>query len=154
MATHIYIERSRLGRAIYELKDGVLSVSGTRGQSFVRLDDLSSADLKFKRRFYRNIAMGFIGAMASGAVVTALLVQQMIPAAPLHYFIHPIAIVFATSLAIAITWMPEVRFVRFRDKRGGTAWDFVEPWRSNREFEDFIGRVRAEIEKAKGQTKH
>src|SRR4051812_33054348 len=131
MEPYIYIDRSRVGRTIYNLRGGVLNVSGTRlGRRFdydISLHKVVGRPQQLARRFWRKIMVGVAIAVPSGAVTLALVLQHYIPEQAAHHYAHYPAMAFATGLGTALTWVPSLRFFVFRDARGETLFDIPEP---------------------------
>jgi hypothetical protein len=164
MEPYVYIERSRLGRTIYALRAGVLNISGTRcGRRFdcdICLREVVGRPQPSARRFYRKIVIGLLVAVPTGAITLGLVLQRSVPEQAAHHYAHFTAVAFAAAFGTALTWIPEVRYLSFRNSRGDTLFDVLQPRTRRTDFEEFLRRLndavaaarRAQVPKPMGST--
>lgn len=142
MSTHYFIERSRFGKTIYELKDTYLHISGRRflvGVSMhVELRDISSRTERLCRRFYRPIILGSVVGLVSAGATLAFAFQTVLPSEGVVYFEEFTGIFAAVSLGTAIRWIPRVEVVRFKSILGTTLFDAIREDKYADEFDGFV----------------
>jgi hypothetical protein len=157
MEPHVYIERSRLGRTIYILRPGILNISGTRcRQRFdcdISLHEVVGRPHRLARRFYRKVVFGLAIAVPTGAITLLLVLQHYFPGEAVHHYAHFTGVVFATAIGTALTWVPSVRYLAFRNLRGDTLFEMIEPRFRHREFGEFLSRLDEAVSVAKRDHK-
>ena len=134
---------------MYFLRGAVLSVSGTRGgrrfDCDISLHEVVGRPQRLVRRFWGKIIVGVAIAVPSGAITLALVLQNHLPEQAAHHYAHYAAVAFATGLGTALTWLPPLRYLAFRDAGGDTLFDIVEPHVGRGEFDEFLRRLSAAV---------
>ncbi len=153
MPIEIFIERSRLGKVFYDLRDGHLSISGWRGLekcgAEVELHAMSHRVEMLGRRFWRPILLcGGIGC-ALISVAVALVLQKVLPPGAVMYFAEIAGIFGAVFLATGLRWIPRLEVVRFKDVVGRTNFDIIREARQAREVDRFVEMLQLKIKQSK-----
>jgi hypothetical protein len=96
MSTHVFIERSRLGKVIYEIKEDKVSVSGRRAlRRFaleVPLRSFSGRTERLSRRFYRPMLRLFLWALLMLTILVLFCLQTRVPLGAVMFFMEIAAI--------------------------------------------------------------
>lgn len=156
MLPHIFIERSRLGKVIYELRDDRLSITGRRAMRDFRLElelnGMSSRIERGGRRYFRPILKLFTYAAVFATIAVLFLVQQRAPLAAIYYFVEFAAVCAVAFFMAGLKWVPRLEVVRFKDAIGRTLFDVVKEQAYAVEFEQFVQLLRDRIQASKGSA--
>ena len=158
MARCAFIERSRMGKVIYELNDGILLVSGCRGlrkfHSRIELHSLSPQPILLKVRLWRPLfILIFVGlALVSTAIYCAR--QTWAPPGALTIVAEFAAIYGAAILIAASRWVPQLEIIRFNDVVKRPAIDITRESAAADETDEFVQNLVSAIKCAKVQSDH
>jgi hypothetical protein len=153
MAVSILIERSRLGKVFFDLREEHLSISGRR--MFFPVDDkidLGEVSPDFdvhQTRYYRYIfAFGGVG-LAALAVAVAMITQRWVTVEGLSHFIIGIGGFGAGNLGMGLMWIPRVTVIRFKTYDGDIAFEMIRDPGKTSEMDAYLVKITDAIIRAR-----
>lgn len=149
---HIFIEKSRVGRAIFEIRGGELRVtswSGSkRSEAAFPLRGLSSNYVVTGYRHYPALLVATAGVVISSVALWLLWQWQDLPEGLGGYLSHWPWMGLAASLIIAIRFTPRIELIVFADHWGRAAAWISREINQAPECDAFIRALVAQIELA------
>lgn len=146
MADLVFIQRSRLGRRIYELRESKLTVSGRLWFKVFDLHYISPEFVRIRRRMPRLIQIPLAKACVAGLLIRLL---RFLPPDP-YFVVVELAVGFiAISLWHAYRGLAPIEVAIFRNTNDRIQFDLVKEKNQGTEFEEFITALVASIDKAR-----
>ncbi len=150
MSHQVFIERSRLGKRIYELRDSSLTISGIRQfkkfEKTIPLGFTSPNYVRARRRLHYLVQVP-IAKVCVGLLV--LRVFSFLPTGPYVYVAEIAGILIGVSLWQAILGIPPIEIVMFKNTNGRAQFDLVKEKKQAKEFEEFVAKLASTI---RGET--
>lgn len=149
-----FIQNTRIGRTIFQVRNGFVVVSATRFGRPLRdyRIDLRSLDSNYSPRSVRVYSLWVIPlviALLCMAVFKAMRHQNLVPPETFYVFYPWLAIGFGVSIFSAIQGTRRVEYFEFRNQWGKPALYLVRERKQAVEFTSFIGELVTHIELAR-----
>jgi hypothetical protein len=153
MPLTVFIERSRMGRSIYELSDRQLEIWGKRGWNKysrkLELQNLSFGVLRHRRRDLRAAGLLFALCLILGGVTCVLLLQDKIPLGAVIFLAMGSGAFSVTFLVGAIRWLSPFEIIQFNNHLGAEAFHMVKEDSRGEELEAFVEQLRSAVRQAR-----
>jgi hypothetical protein len=142
MATDVFIQRSRLGKRVYELKDSTLTISGTfQFRKFERrfpLGFTSPNYIRVRRRLHWLIQFPLFVAVVALVAIKAL---SFLPEGLFEMVVEFFGMILVVSVLSAIRGIAPVEVVIFKNTSGRAQFDLVKETKQAAEFEEFVATL-------------
>ena len=146
----VFIQKSSLGRKSIVLDDGRVTVSGGSGrnkfESLFALEEIAPQPERRVARCYALVVIPLVIGFLSMLGLQLGLRQQAIPKMAVTI---PALFLVVLSLWHVIKGFAPLVVIRFRNKRGEVIFDIVKDRGQADEFEEFVGKLRSEIERVR-----
>src|ERR1700685_1396117 len=154
VATAFFIQRSRLGKRVYELRDSKLTISGKFGfkkctREF-NMHYISPDIVRAKRRMARLVQIPLALACLAGLV---LRVFRFVPWGIYIFVVEVCGVIGIMSLWQAIRGIAPVEVVVFKNTNNFVQFDVVKEAKQGAEFEEFIEALLNSISAEKNSTR-
>jgi hypothetical protein len=146
MSCEVFIQRSRLGKRIYELKDSTLTISGTfqfkKFEKKFPLGFTSPDYIRVRRRLHYLVQIPIVGVCIG---LLALRILSFLPWGLYIYVVYLSGTWIVVSVCQAIRGIPPVEVVVFKNTNGKAQFDLVKEKKQSREFEEFVAKLTSAI---------
>jgi hypothetical protein len=148
-----FIERSRLGKTIYELSADRLKVSGKRFLQKYTLDielrDVSSNIDRLSQRVYRPAIFFFSLGGLLAAIAVGLCFQKALPAAAAIFPIEFLGMISVCAFIVGSRWISRLEVAKFKSTLGAPLFFLIKEKSYAEEFETFIEKLQENIRRSK-----
>jgi hypothetical protein len=148
-----FIERSRLGKTIYELSADRLKVSGKRFlQKYsmdVELHDVSSNIDRLSQRVYRPAIFLFGIGSLQAAIAVGLCFQKALPSEAVALPVEFLGLSSVCAFFAGARWISRLEVVKFKSTLGAPLFFLIKEKTYAGEFEAFIEKLQENIRRSK-----
>jgi hypothetical protein len=152
MAPPTFVQESRLGRTIYQIREGVLAISISRWTGFEEHQvDLRRLDPNYEPksiRLYGLLILPGVGLLISALAYWGLYHQPLVPREAMVYFFRWPIIGIAVSLILAIRGSRRFEFYQFKNHWGKPALSILREHQQKTECDFFMSVLVSHIELA------
>jgi hypothetical protein len=146
MIIAVFIQRSRFGKRVYELRDSNLTISGVfafkKFERRVNMQHISPEFIRVRRYVVRFVYVPLIFACLAGLLIRGL---RFLPGGPYFLVVVIGAILVVTWLWQAVRGISPVEIVAFRNANNHVQFDIVKEEAQAAEFEEFIAQLSKSI---------
>lgn len=151
----VFIERSRLGKVIYDFREDGLSFSGRRLLRTVRGDfalrDLALQEERFSYRKNGMMAVNLVVGVLLLGIAVGLILQPWLPEGGVHYFVMLAGTSGAAFFGVGIRFIPKIRVIRFWTVQGEVAFDLILENSYAAGLEEFVEKLKVAIARAEAR---
>jgi hypothetical protein len=153
MSNEVFIERSRLGKRIFELKDSTLTISGTsRLKKFEQTFPLGFTSpnyIRARRRLHSLIQRPLVAACFVLFMIRSL---SFLPSGLYALVVEFLAFIIVVFVLTAIRGITPFEVVIFKNTSGRAQFDLVKEKNQAKEFEEFVANIESAIRGEVGST--